>query len=90
MFIDQDSAIKAALTNAEVDVRDLQQLIHREEGIMFTVCPIGGHNQHGQVEHVIRSVQQGFDDCGLRDETLHATGLQTTRIRGRSRVLSGM
>ena len=31
MFVDQDSAIVAALTNAEVDVRDLQQRIHKEK-----------------------------------------------------------
>ena len=77
MFVDQDSAIIAALTNAEVDIRDLQQQINKEKGIIFTVCPVGGHNQHGQVERVIRSAQQAFDDCGLRNERLHATGLQT-------------
>ena len=42
MFVDQDLGIIAALTNAEVDVRDLQQRIHWEEGAIFTVCPVGG------------------------------------------------
>ena len=73
MFVDQDLGIIAALTNAEVDVRDLQQRIHREEGVIFTVCPVGGYNKHGQVERVIRSIQRGFDDCGLRDERLHVS-----------------
>ena len=77
MFIDQDSAIISALSNAEVQIRDVQQQVHREFGIVFTVCPVGGHSQHGQVERVIRSLQQSLDDCGLKKERLHATGLQT-------------
>ena len=77
IFTDQDSGIIAALTGAEVEIRDVQQKLHREYGITFTLCPVGGHNQHGQVERVIRSLQQGLDDCGLKKERLHATGLQT-------------
>ena len=81
IFIDDDSAIVAALTYSEVDIRDLQQQLHREHQIIFTVCPVGGHNQHGQVERVIRSVQQGLDDCGLKKERLHATGVQQTLFK---------
>ena len=77
IFTDQDSGIIAALTGAEVGIRDVNQRLHKEYGIIFTLCPVGGHNQNGQVERVIRSLQQGLDDCGLKKERLHATGLQT-------------
>ena len=77
IFCDQDSGIMAALRNAEVTLRDLQLKLYREKEIVFNTCPVGGHHQHGQVERIIRSIQQGLDDCGLKQERLHATGLQT-------------
>ena len=77
VFLDQDSAGMSAFQIAELELRDLQLRLHREKGISFTVCGVGGHDRHGQVERVIRSVQEGFRDCGLGKVTLHATGLQT-------------
>ena len=41
------------------------------------VCSVGGHNEHGLVERVIRSLQESLEECGLRREKLTATGLQT-------------
>ena len=76
VFTDQDSAIMSALSNAEVTLRDLEHHVYKEHQIIFTVCPVGGHSQHGQVECVIRSIQQGLNDCGLKNERLHATGVQ--------------
>ena len=77
VFTDQDSAIMSALSNAEVTLRDLEHQVYKEHQIIFTVCPVGGHSQHGQVERVIRSIQQGLNDCGLKNERLHATGVQS-------------
>ena len=77
MLIDGDDAIKKAFRELEVDIRDLKLRLHMEKGIVFDVCPVSGHNQHGQVERVIRSVQESLDDCGVKNLRLHATGLQT-------------
>ena len=38
---------------------------------------MGGHNVHGHVERVIKSVQELLKDGGLKQQRLHATGLQT-------------
>ena len=76
-MVDQDSAIMKGLKDATVNLRNLQHQIYSENGIIFTTCPVGGHNQHGQVERVMRTVQQGFDDCGLKNKRLQARGLQT-------------
>lgn len=67
----------SALSNAEVTLRDLEHHVYKEHQIIFTVCPVGGHSQHGQVECVIRSIQQGLNDCGLKNERLHTTGVQS-------------
>ena len=77
VFCDRDSAGMSAFNIAEVEVRDLQLRLHRDKGITFSLCPVAGHDRHGHVERVIRSVQESFEDCGLKKKILHATGLQT-------------
>ena len=77
LLIDDDDGIKKALRELEVDIRDLKHQLHREKGIVFEVCPVSGHNQHGQVERVIRSIQESLNDCGVQKLRLHATSLQT-------------
>ena len=51
--------------------------LHKESGIEFKVCPVGGHNFHGLVERKIRSVQDGLQACGFYKMRVHATGVQT-------------
>ena len=77
LMIDGDDTIKKALRELQVDIKDLEHQLHTEKGIVFDVCPVSGHNQHGQVERVIRSVQESLKDCGVDKLRLHATGLQT-------------
>ena len=77
VFLDQDSAGMSAFQLAQVEYRDLQLRLHREKGISFSVCGVGGHDRHGHVERVIQSLQQSLEDSGLKREILHATGLQT-------------
>ena len=62
----------SAFDLAEIEFRDLQLTLHREKGINISLCPVAGH-----VERVIRSVQEGFTDSGMKSRILHATGLQT-------------
>ena len=77
VFCDQDSSIMAAFRSANITLRDVELKLYEEKEIVFKTCPVGGHHQNGQVERVIRSIQQGLDDCGLQQQRLHATGLQT-------------
>lgn len=77
MLVDKESSILKALSEAEVDVRNLDMLLHKEKGIRFRTCPVSGHNYHGLVEHKIRSVQECLDKSDVGGMRLHATGLQT-------------
>ena len=77
VFCDRDAAGMSAFELAELDLRDLQLRLYREKKINFSLCPVTGHDRHGHVERVIRSVQESFDECGLKDKIIHATGLQT-------------
>ena len=73
MFIDQDRAIMCGFKTAEFELGNLQLTLEKKHGIEFEVCPVQGHNMHGQVERVIKSVQESFKDSGLLSERYHAT-----------------
>ena len=77
LMVDQDGPVMKALKEVSVNLRDLQHRLFTEHGVMFTTCPVGGHNMHGHVERVIRSVQELLDDCNVKKKRLHATGYQT-------------
>ena len=77
LMIDQDDAIMKALRESEVCLRNLQHSLYTEHGVIFTTCPVGGHNMHGHVERTIKTIQEMLDSCGLKTRRLHATGLQT-------------
>ena len=77
VHVDQDSGALAAFESAEIDFIDLQHKLWTQFGISFSTCPVGGHDQHGLVEAVIKSVQETFSDCGLDKSRIHATGWQT-------------
>ena len=77
VFCDRDSAGMSGFDIAELEMRDLQLKLFREKKISFSLCPVSGHDRHGHVERVIRSVQESFEDCGLKKQIIHATGLQT-------------
>ena len=77
MYIDQSKAEMFALREIEFDFRDFGAEVRRAYGIDFEICPVGGHNAHGQVERVIRSVQESFDEAGFQTRNYTATALQT-------------
>ena len=77
VFLDQDSAGMSAFRNADLEFRDLKLRLHKEKGISISVCGVGGHDRHGHVEAIVKSVQESLEDCGLKQKILHATGLQT-------------
>ena len=77
MYIDRSNAEAFALNNVEFDVRGLQLELTKNCGIDFELCPVSGHNAHGHVERVIRSVQESFDDAGFQTKRYTATGLHT-------------
>ena len=77
VHVDQDSGAMAGFREAELEFQDLKLQVHRQFGIKFTTCPVSGHHQHGLVERVIRSIQETFEDYGLKSKRLHSMGWQT-------------
>ena len=77
LLADQGSNLVKAIREAEVSMLNLKLQMYQEKGIRFEVCSVGGHNEHGLVERVIRSLQDSMEESGLRNQRLTATGLQT-------------
>ena len=76
-MVDQDGALMKGLSEAEVNMRDLQGRLYKQKGIIFTTCPVAGHNYHGAVERTIKEIQSLLERADLSKQRLHATGLQT-------------
>ena len=74
---DQEGSILKVLREIQVDLRDLTHRLYSEHGVLFDVCPVGGHDQHGKVERAIKTVQESLSDLGLDKMRLHAMGIQT-------------
>ena len=79
MLAYQGSNLMKAIREAQVTLVNLKLQIYEEKGIKLEVCSVGGHSEHGLVERSIR-IQESFDECGLRNQVLSATGLQTLAI----------
>ena len=57
----------AGFREAEFEYRDLKLQLHTQ---------MSGHHQHGLVERIIRSIQETFNDYGLKSKRLHSMGWQ--------------
>ena len=77
LLCDQDSTLMKVLREAQVTMINLKLELFEEKGIKFETCSVGGHNEHGLVERVIRSLQESMEEAGLKHQRLTATGLQT-------------
>ena len=77
IIVDKDTGIMKALTDCEVNMKDLQLYFFKEKGIQFRTVPVSGHNMTGMVERKIKSVQECFEKMEVEKLRLHATGYQT-------------
>ena len=77
IYCDQEASIIKVLKEIKVNLRDLSHNLYSEYGVLFEVCPVGGHDSHGKIERTIRSVQDSLSDLGLDKMRLHSMGIQT-------------
>ena len=55
---DSGSQLVNGCENMVINMCDISGKLHREYGIDFKVCPVGGHNFHGRVERKIRTIKE--------------------------------
>ena len=77
LVCDQETSFMQAVREAEINLVDLNLRSFKEFGIKFQTAPVGAHNYIGLVERKIKSVQECFEKIELKNNKLHATGLQT-------------
>ena len=80
-FIDKDSALIKALTEAQIEVLSNDGVISRERGITFQTCPAQGHSAHGRIERRIKMVQEAFERSDMKQFKLHGLGWQSLAKR---------
>ena len=61
VHVDEESGAMAGFRDADLEYRDLQHQLHRQQGISFSTCPVSGHHQHGLVERIIKSIKETFE-----------------------------
>ena len=74
VLTDKDSGIMKALRDTEINIKDLQYVLHKEKGIKFSTCPVSGHNYSGACERRIRILNEALVKCDVGNARLHATG----------------
>ena len=60
MLSDEGSQIIKAFQSMELKFVDLQQKMHKENGVEYQTCPVGGHNMNGRVERKIREIKSSM------------------------------
>ncbi|XP_066915555.1 uncharacterized protein [Clytia hemisphaerica] len=61
LFCDGGSQIVSGCENMKLDFQDLQSKIHRQAKVEFSICPVGGHNEHGKVERKIKEINRSIE-----------------------------
>merc|ERR1712059_229214 len=65
MFIDRDSALLKMVDNMEFFLQDIKGRLHAQYKMPTKLCPVQGHNFHGQVERIGRTFQDTITETGL-------------------------
>ena len=76
ILCDKQPSIERMLRESQIEVKDLHDHLVVESGIEYWVCPVSGHNFHGQVERCIMSIRDAMAVSGALMMVLHATGLR--------------
>ena len=77
LVLDRETSFMKVVREAEINLQDLSLRTFREYGIKVEVSPVAAHNFSGLVERKIKTVQEAFEKIDLKNQRLHATGLQT-------------
>ena len=61
LLIDEGSQLVKGVKTMKLDFVDIKSQLHRDVGIDFEFCPVGGHNVNGRVERKIRQLKESLN-----------------------------
>ena len=61
LYVDEGSQLVLGCQTMAFDFQDAKFRLHKEVGVEFQCCPVGGHNFHGLVERKIRHVKESLE-----------------------------
>jgi hypothetical protein len=59
--IDEGSQLVKGCETLKLDFVDIKSRLHKDVGVDFQICPVGGHNVNGRVERKIRQIKESLD-----------------------------
>ena len=69
LLCDEGSQLIKACTEMKLNFKDTMDQLHRDVGVEYNTCPVGGHNFHGKVERKIKeinlSIEKATSNCRL-------------------------
>ena len=77
ILIGQDSGIIKSFNEAEVNFKDIDLVLLKENKTRLKTCPVSGHNINGLAERKIRPVSESLEAADFLKMRLHANGFQT-------------
>ena len=57
LLVDEGSQLVRGCGNMLIDISDASGVLKTEFGVIFQMCPVGGHNFHGKAERKIKTIQ---------------------------------
>ena len=61
VLIDEGSQLVRGCQMMKLDFLDAKFKLHKDVGVEFQVCPVGGHNINGKVERKIRIIKESME-----------------------------
>ena len=60
LLADGGSQIVKSFDTMKLTFTDIKNRLHRDVGVEFELCPVGGHNVNGKVERMIREIKKSL------------------------------
>ena len=67
MLVDEGSQLVKGCDTMNLTFRDVKNRLHREFGVDYEVCPVGGHNVNGKVERRIRHIKDSISKVMINE-----------------------
>merc|ERR1711867_341391 len=77
ILIDQDSGIMKAFNEVEVNMKNIDLVLFKENKIRLKTCSVSEHNLEGLAKQKIRSVFESREVAGILKMRSQTTGFQT-------------
>ena len=66
LLTDEGSQLVCGCESVVLNMTSIRGRLHKEFGVEFSTCPVGGHNYHGKVERKIKTIKESLNIDGVK------------------------